>query len=150
MPQSLSNILLHIIFSTKNREQWLDDSIRTGTFAYLATVGRDMGCEVYRVGGMPDHVHLAIRMSRTLTVADFMQKLKTSSSVWIKEHGNDHKGFAWQTGYGVLSISASQLADLIRYIEKQEEHHKTKTFKEEYLEFLEKYGISHDERHLWD
>lgn len=150
MPQSLSSIILHTVFSTKDRERWLDDSVRPGVFAYLAEVGREMGCEVYRVGGMPDHVHLAIRLSRTLTVADLVKKLKSTSSVWIKGHGNEHKRFSWQTGYGAFSLGASQLPDLIRYIEGQEEHHKKKTFKEEYREFLGKYGIDFDERYLWD
>ena len=76
MPQSLARILLHVVFSTKDREAWLDSSLRPGVFAYLAEVGRDMGCEVYRVGGMPDHVHLAVQLSRTLTVADFVKKVE--------------------------------------------------------------------------
>jgi REP element-mobilizing transposase RayT len=150
MPQSLSSILLHIVFSTKDRQTWLDDTIRSRIFAYLAEVGRDMGCEVYRVGGMPDHVHFAVRLARTVTVADLVKKLKSTSSVWIKEHGSDHKRFSWQTGYGVFSLGASQLPDLIRYIERQEEHHKIHCFQDEFRQFLQKYGISFDERYLWD
>jgi len=150
MPQSLSSILLHIVFSTKNRQTWLDDTIRARIFAYLAEVGRDMGCEVYRVGGMPDHVHLAVRLARTVTVADLVKKLKSTSSVWIKEQGSDYKRFSWQTGYGVFSLGASQLPDLIRYIERQEEHHKIHGFQDEFRQFLQKYGISFDERYLWD
>jgi putative transposase len=150
MPQSLSRILLHVVFSTKDREAWLSPSLRPRVFAYLAEVGRDAGCEVYRVGGVADHVHLAVQLPRTLTVADFLQKVKRSSSMWIKTHGENHAGFSWQAGYGAFSLGASQLPALIDYIERQEEHHKKRGFQEEYREFLQKYGIDYDERYVWD
>jgi len=102
MPQSLSRILLHVVFSTKNRECWLDDELRPRVFAYLAKVGREMGCEVYRVGGMPDHVHLAVQSPRTLCVSDLVRKMKATSSSWIKKQGETYTGFAWQSGYGVF------------------------------------------------
>lgn len=150
MPQSLSRILLHVIFSTKDREPWLDAEIRPRAFAYLAEIGRDMGCEVYRVGGTADHVHMAILLTRTLTVADFVKKVKGASSVWIKRNGRSHAGFSWQVGYGAFSLGASQLAVLTRYIDRQEEHHRVKGFQEEYLEFLEKYDVAYDERFVWE
>ena len=90
MSQSLSRILVHLVFSTKNREPWLTKSLRSRAFAYLAEVGRDQGCEVYRVGGVADHVHLAVQLSRTISAAEFVKKVKQSSSVWIKEHGGNH------------------------------------------------------------
>jgi len=150
MPQSLSPILLHLVFSTKDRIGWLDDSIRPRVFAYMAEVGRQTNCEIYRVGGMSDHVHIAVQLPRTMTVADLVKKLKTTSSVWIKENGEAHDKFSWQTGYGAFSLGASQLADITAYIDRQEEHHRAKDFKEEYLGFLSKYGIDFDERFLWD
>ncbi len=128
----------------------MDDSIRPRVFAYMAEVGRQTGCEVYRVGGMPDHVHIAVQLPRTLTVSELVKKLKTTSSVWIKQYGENHDKFAWQAGYGAFSLGASQLADITGYIDRQEEHHSKKGFKEEYLEFLSKYGIDFDERFLWD
>ena len=88
MPQSLARILIHVVFSTKNRDPMLMDSIRPRVFGYLATVGRDMGCEVFRVGGMPDHVHLAVALSRTISVAEFVKKVKQTSSSWMKEQGS--------------------------------------------------------------
>ncbi len=150
MPQSLSRILLHLVFSTKNRELWLDADFRPVVFAYIAEVGRDAGAIVYRVGGMADHVHVALELPRTMAVADFVKKLKSTSSVWIKEHGKNHAGFSWQAGYGVFSLGASQLQMLTDYIDQQEEHHRRKGFREEYLSFLSKYDVAYDERYLWD
>ena len=150
MPQSLARILVHIIFSTKNRETWLTEAVRPRVFAYLAEVGRDLGCEVYRVGGTADHVHMAVQLSRTLSVAEFSKKVKQTSSAWIKEHGANHKGFAWQAGYGAFSLGASQLQALVDYIDHQEEHHRERGFQDEYREFLEKYGVEYDERYVWD
>ncbi len=137
------------MFSTKHREARLTDAVRPAAFAYMATVGRDLGCEVFRVGGMPDHVHLAVGLSRTLAVADFVKKVKQTGSVWMKEHGRDPR-FEWQAGYGAFSIGESQLPTLIRYIERQDQHHRKKTVQEEYREILAKYGLQGDERYLWD
>lgn len=150
MSQSLSRILLHIVFSTKNREPWLETDFRPRVFAYLAETGREMGTTVYRVGGMADHVHIAVELPRTLAVADFVKKLKTTSSAWIKDHGRNHAGFSWQAGYGVFSLGSSQLQALTDYIDRQEEHHRVKGFQEEYIEFLNKYDVRHDPRYLWD
>lgn len=150
MSQSLSRILLHLVFSTKNREPWLDSDLRPRAFAYLAEIGRDMGCTVHRVGGVADHIHMAMELPRTMTVADFVKKVKAASSVWIKDHGRHHEGFSWQAGYGVFSLGASQLQSLTDYIDQQEEHHRMKGFQEEYLEFLGKYGVAYDERYLWE
>ena len=150
MPQSLARILIHIIFSTKNREPWLTESLRPRVFAYLATLGRDQGCEVYRVGGVADHVHLAVELGRTITVADLVKTVKSLSSAWIKREGDRHAGFFWQTGYGAFSVGSSQLQTLTDYIDHQEEHHRTRSFQEEYREFLHKYAVEYDERYVWD
>ena len=150
MPQSLSFLLVHIVFSTKDREPWLDASVRPALHAYLATVARGNECECYRVGGVADHVHLAIRLSRTITMAKLVEELKTSSSKWLKSQSPALAGFAWQRGYGAFSVGPSDLESLRRYIDQQEEHHRTKTFQEEYRAFLSKYGIDHDERYVWD
>jgi REP element-mobilizing transposase RayT len=150
MPQSLSCLLIHVVFSTKHREPWLDDPWRPALFAYMAEVGRDLGCEVFRVGGVADHVHLATSLSRTVTVADFVKKMKTTSNAWIKQRSTRHAEFEWQAGYGVFSVGQSQLAQLTNYIDRQEEHHRRRSFKEEYLALLSKYGIQGDERYLWD
>ena len=150
MPQSLSNVIVHIVFSTKDRVPFIDKDISAKLNAYLAVVTRDHGCEAYRVGGMPDHVHLAVRLSRTITQADLLQEIKKESSKWIKKQGPDYSQFAWQKGYGCFSISQSQLDQLIAYICNQEKHHKTMTFQDEFRKLLEKYKVEFDERYVWD
>jgi putative transposase len=150
MPQSLSQVILHVIFSTKDREPWIDEAVDARLHAYLATVARDAGCVAYRVGGASDHVHLAVSLPRTLTQADLVEKLKVSSSLWIKQLDERLAGFYWQRGYGVFSVSASHLDALIKYIDSQRAHHRVKTFQDEYREFLKKYQIEWDERYVWD
>lgn len=150
MPQSLSNILLHLIFSTKGRHPWLEPGILEKTHAFLASAVRQCDCEAYRVGGVADHVHLAVRFSRTWSVADLVKEIKTASSKWVKEQDDAHHDFAWQNGYGVFSIGMSQKESLLRYIDRQEEHHRTQTFQDEYRAFLAKYHIEYDERYVWD
>ena len=150
MPQSLSFLLIHVVFSTKDRAPDLDPAIRPALYAYLATVARNAGCECYRVGGVADHVHLAIRFSRTLTTAKLVEELKTASSKWLKTQSPALAAFGWQRGYGAFSVSASDLEALRQYIDNQEEHHRKRTFQEEYRAFLAKYGIEYDERYVWD
>jgi len=150
MPQSLSEVIIHMVFSTKDRQKWLDTAIAARMHAYLATICRDCQCEAYRVGGMPDHVHLAVRLGRTITQADLIEKIKTTSSAWIKKQEAAYRSFFWQRGYGAFSLGFSQLDALIHYIDTQEAHHKTKTFQEEYRELLHKYHIGFDEQYVWD
>ena len=150
MPQSLSYLLTHIVFSTKDRTHVLDATVRTALHAYLATVARNVDCECFRVGGAADHVHLAVRLSRTLTMAQLIEELKTSSSKWLKTQSPALASFAWQRGYGAFSVGPSDLNALLHYIDTQEEHHRARTFQDEYRAFLTKYGIEYDERYVWD
>jgi REP element-mobilizing transposase RayT len=150
MPQSLSLVIVHLVFSTKDRQPFLDAGMRPKLHAYLATVARNAGCEAYRVGGVANHVHLAIRWSRTLTIATLVEELKTSSSKWLKTQSPELAEFSWQRGYGTFSVGPSDLEALRDYIDTQEEHHRKRTFREEYRAFLTKYGIEFDERYVWD
>jgi len=150
MPQSLSQVILHIVFSTKDRRPWLDPAIRPRMHAYLATLCRDCDCQAYRVGGAADHVHIAARLARTLSQADLLEKIKKTSSAWIKTQGEQYGSFFWQGGYGDFSIGWSQLEALVRYIDGQEQHHRTQTFQEEYRNLLQKYQVEFDERYVWD
>lgn len=150
MPQSLSQVIVHVIFSTKDRHPFLDPDTRPKLHAYLATVSRNMGCETYRVGGVADHVHLAIRLSRTVTIADLVQELKTSSSKWVKAQSPEFAAFAWQRGYACFSVGPSDLNALEEYIDSQEEHHRSQTFQDEIRMFLKKYGVEYDETYVWD
>jgi REP element-mobilizing transposase RayT len=150
MPQSLSFLLVHVVFSTRDRADSIASEVRPALFGYLATVARNRDCECYRVGGVADHVHLAIRISRTISVADLVEDLKTSSSKWMKTQLPQLTDFAWQRGYGAFSVGPADLEALVQYIEGQEEHHRTRTFQEEYRAFLTRYGVVFDERYLWD
>jgi REP element-mobilizing transposase RayT len=150
MPQSLSNILLHLIWSTKDRHPWLTPGIREKAHTFLAGAVRQCDCEAYRVGGVADHVHLAVRLSRTLSVADLVKDVKTASSKWLKEQGPEFNGHYWQLGYGAFSVGMSQKETLLHYIDTQYEHHRTRTFQDEYRDILQKYGIEYDERYAWD
>src|SRR3954469_78249 len=137
MPQSLSRLLVHLIFSTKNRDPCLAPEICTELHPYLAVVSREIGCPTLQVGGVEDHVHLLFGLSRTLSVAQVVEKVKTSSSKWIKTKGATYKRFHWQTGYGAFSVSQSEADKVVHYIQNQVEHHRKSTFQEEYRKFLE-------------
>ena len=150
MPQSLSKVIIHIIFSTKDRHPWLDANVLPRMHAYLATICRDAGVGAFRVGGVADHVHLVTTLPRTLSQADMLEGLKKKSSKWIKGLAPDYHHFYWQRGYGAFSVSPSQLDVLLEYVENQEEHHRSRTFQEEYREFLRKHGVEYDERYVWD
>jgi putative transposase len=150
MPQSLSYVLLHVIFSTKERQRFLKPEIRPAVHGYLATVARNLGCEAYRVGGVSDHVHLAIRLSRTITIADLVKELKTSSSQSIKEQWPALANFSWQRGYGVFSVAPRDKDALCKYIDDQEVHHEKISFEDEFRKFLNQYGIEFDEAYVWD
>lgn len=151
MPQSLSNVILHIIFSTKDRHPFLDDDVRDQMHGYLATLCRDLGSVCYKVGGVADHVHIVTTLPRTLSQSDLLEDLKKKSSKWIKGIDPDRYGkFAWQRGYGSFAVSQSHLDEVVKYAANQKEHHKTQTFQEEYRKFLGKYRIEFDERYVWD
>ncbi len=150
MPQSLAFVVVHVIFSTKDREGCLLPDVRPRLHAYLATVARNADCECHRVGGVADHVHLAIGLARTVTLAGLVEELKTSSSKWLKTQSPRLAGFAWQRGYGAFSVSPKDVVALCAYVDAQEEHHKARTFQEEYRAFLKKYGVAFDERYVWD
>jgi REP element-mobilizing transposase RayT len=148
MPQSLSLVIIHGIFSTKNHRPYLDPKMRPELHAYLATVARNAGCEAYRVGGVADHVHLATRLSRTITIADLVETLKTSSSKWLKTQSSDLADFSWQRGYGCFSVGPSDLDALRAYIDDQENHHQKRTFQDEFRMFLKKYGVEYNEAYV--
>jgi putative transposase len=147
MPQSLSLVLLHVVFSTKDRTPFLTPALRPKLHAYIATVTRNLDCDCFLVGGVEDHVHLAIGLSRTITVAKLIEQLKTSSSLWLKP---ESPHFAWQRGYAVFSVDPSGLPALKQYIASQEQHHQKQTFQDELRTLLHDYNIPFDERYLWD
>jgi putative transposase len=147
MPQSLSNILLHIIFSTKNRVPLIPAEAALELYRYLASVSATHGCPAHKIGGTENHVHICCSLARTQTCAKLLEELKTDSSKWMKTRV---EGFAWQNGYGAFSISQDQLSAVKEHIERQREHHATVSFEEELRELLRRYCIPYDERYVWD
>jgi putative transposase len=150
MPQSLSKVILHIIFSTKDREPWLDSDVRPRMHAYLATICRDLGAELSHVGGVTDHVHVVTTLPRTLSQAQLVEEIKKTSSKWIKAIDARYRGFFWQRGYGAFSVSPSQLEAVLQYVDAQQEHHRTRTFQKEYRGLLRRHRVDFDERYIWD
>ena len=146
MPQSLSKVIVHIIFSTKDREPWLGSEVRPRMHAYLATVCR----ELVRVGGVADHVHIVTTLPRTVSQAQLVEQIKKASSKWIKALDPRYHSFFWQRGYGAFSVSPSQLDTVVQYVEAQQQHHRTHSFQEEYRELLRRHGVDFDERYVWD
>jgi REP element-mobilizing transposase RayT len=150
MPQSLSKVILHMIFTTKDREPWLDREVRPRMHAYIATICRDLGAEFVHVGGVADHVHVVTTLPRTASQAQFIEQIKKASSKWIKALDARYRGFFWQRGYGAFSVSPSQLDAVLRYVEQQPAYHHARTFQEEYRELLSKHGVQFDKRYVWD
>jgi len=150
MPQSLDRVIVHLVFSTNDRFPCIDGAVRPSLHAYLAEVARNAECACFRVGGTADHVHLAVGLSRTTSIAVLVNELKTSSSMWMKSKPAEVRGFVWQRGYGAFSVGPDDLDVVVAYIDGQEEHRRTRTFQEEYLAFLAKYRIEFDERYVWD
>jgi putative transposase len=150
MAQSLSNILLHIVFSTKHRQPFIDESIERELFKYLATACNTLGCPTHGIGGTDDHIHIACSLGRTIAVSKLIQEIKQDSSQWIKTNGRQYAEFAWQNGYGAFSIGQSQLDDLRTYIARQREHHRHESFQDEFRKLLAKYEVAFDERYVWE
>ena len=150
MAQSLSKLLVHLVFSTKNREPLITKNLKDDLFSYLSGICRKLDIECYRVGGHRDHIHMAIILPRTKTLSDIVSSVKASSSKWINEEKEFQGKFAWQAGYGAFSLGFSQLGSLVNYIDDQENHHKTRTFKDELLDFFNRYKVEYDEQYLWN
>jgi REP element-mobilizing transposase RayT len=150
MSQSLASILVHLIYSTKNREPWLTPGIDAELYAYQAAVFKEMSCPALVINGTTDHVHALFELGRTVALCDVIEEVKKSSSKWLKPKGPSLAGFTWQAGYGAFSLGESGVAAARRYIEGQKEHHRKRTFQEEFRAFLVKYRIEYDERYVWD
>lgn len=150
MPQSLSRVLVHLVFSTKNREPVFTPEVRAELFPYLSVVLNNDGCPSLRVGGVADHVHMLFGLSRTRTQAQVVENVKTCSSKWVKTRGPALAQFHWQAGYGAFSVSPTEADAVIDYIDRQAEHHRSATFQDEYRTLLRRDGIDWDERYVWD
>lgn len=150
MPQSLSNILLHIVFSTKNRINLIQPKIEKDLHAYMATIFHNESCPVLVINGTSNHIHALCRLERTVTVSHLLEMVKKGSSKWIKTQGSEFSDFAWQAGYGAFSIGASNIEALKHYIQNQKQHHQNLSFDDEYRTLLKKYNIEFDENYVWE
>ena len=150
MPQSLSNILIHLIFSTKLRHPYISKDIQKELYDYMAGIAKAYHVFVHEIGGIEDHVHILISLPRVLTVSKFIEELKKGPSKWIKTKSTQYEKFAWQRGHGAFSIGRSGYERLRQYIQKQKDHHKKVSFQDEYRSFLNKYKIDFDEAYVWD
>ena len=150
MPQSLAKVYLHVVFSTKNRESILADDWRDELFRVLGGATNNLGCQALLIGGVPDHVHMLFSLGRTITIADAVGKIKSTSSLWVNQTRGLPAPFHWQGGYAVFSVSQSNVEAVREYIRRQPEHHTTQSFQDELREWLRRYEIEWDEKYVWD
>ena len=151
MPQSLAKILVHTVFSTKDRRPFLRDAaVREELHGYLGGILGNLDCQPVLVGGVDDHVHMLCALSRTCEPAVMVKEAKRGSSLWLKSKGAGLRDFAWQNGYGIFSIGFSQVDAVKRYIAGQEEHHRKVSFQDEFRQMLKRYEVAFDERFVWD
>ena len=150
MPQSLAQILVHLVFSTKHREPLLEDALRDDLHGYIGGIITNLNGTLLKAGSVADHVHLLIAHPRTCSPAGLVQEIKTGSSKWLKTCGPRYSGFHWQSGYGIFSVSSSHRPAVESYLDRQAEHHRKVTFQDEYRALLRKHGIEYDERYVWD
>jgi REP element-mobilizing transposase RayT len=150
MAQSLASLHIHLVFSTKNRETFLSENIRSDLHAYMATVLKNLGCPALLINSMEDHVHILFDLGRTVAISTAVEEVKKTSSKWIKTKGTSVSMFAWQAGYGAFAVSESNVAEVRAYIANQGELHRQRSFQEEYRSFLDRHGIDYDERYVWD
>jgi putative transposase len=149
MANTYTSLHYHFTFSTKNREPWIVAEIENRVWAYVGVIARHHQMIALQVGGIEDHVHALVMAPPTLNPSEIAQYLKGESSKWIHEEFSNLRLFEWQDGYGGFTVSKSQIPDVIAYIQNQREHHRKRTFQEEYLELLKKHDVDYDERYLW-
>ncbi|MEZ5424989.1 MAG: IS200/IS605 family transposase [Pyrinomonadaceae bacterium] len=150
MPQTLINQMLHCVFSTKQRRKSINSELAAKLYPYFGGIARKNKMKILATGGMPDHVHLLVSLPGTISVSKALQLLKGGSSKWIHDTFPDQRLFEWQRGYGAFSIGVSDLKRTIRYIKNQTEHHRQRSFEDEFIAFVIKNGIEYDERYIFD
>jgi REP element-mobilizing transposase RayT len=149
MANTYSSLHYHVLFSTKNREPWLAPTIEERIWRFIGGIARKHKMTALQVGGVEDHLHALVTAPPTIAPSQIAQVLKGESSKWIHEEFSTLRTFGWQDGYAAFTVSQSNIPKVIEYIQNQREHHRRKTFQEEYLEFLHANGIGFDEQYLW-
>jgi REP element-mobilizing transposase RayT len=148
MPNTFAQINIHIVFGVKNREALIHSSVKEELYKYISGIVKNKGQKLLAINGMPDHIHLFISMNTELSIAELVRELKKRSTNFINNKSEILEKFYWQEGYGAFSYSNSQIPAVIHYIQNQEEHHKKKTFREEYVKILEEFQIAYNEAYL--
>ena len=149
MPPSYVSNLMHCTFSTKERLQLINAELEDRLFPYIGGIARENQMKALAIGGAPDHIHALLSLPATISFAKAVQLIKGGSSKWVNDTFAKHRRFAWQEGYGAFSVSPSQLARTIAYINNQKEHHRKRTFEEEFIQLLDKHGIAYDKRYVF-
>ena len=149
MANSNTSMNIHFVFTTKNRENMIDSIIQSRLYEYLGGIARENKMVTYAIGGTTDHVHILVSIPPVMSPSKGIQLLKTNSSRWIHEEFPGKSAFSWQVGYGGFSVSPRHIQNVMKYINNQVEHHRRKTFQEEYIEFLWHSGVAFDEKYLW-
>jgi len=149
MGHTFSDLLVHVIFSTKGRRPDIQEPLRSRLYEYLAGIARKEFGEALKIGGTEDHVHGLLRTQTDVSLAEAMRKWKSLSSGWVHKTFPDSRDFGWQSGYGAFSVSGPRKGKVIEYIDRQTEHHRKVTFEEEFLAFLDRYGIEYDPKYVW-
>ena len=150
MPQSLSKLYVHLVFSTKNREPWLNDNHPPRLHDYLGGTLHGLDCPPVEINSEPDHVHFLFLQSRQKNLSDIVYHIKRRSNDWVKNLGPHYERFGWQNGYGAFSVSQSGVPEVREYIRNQREHHRNMSFQEEHHKILHRYEVAFDERYVWD
>ena len=150
MSQSLANILVHLIFSTKDRRPLIRDDTRDRLHAYIIGILEHQQSPSLATNSVEDHAHIFFALSKNLPLAKVVQEVKQASSRWIKEQSDDYRPFSWQNGYAAFSVSESQRDVVREYIGKQQEHHARVSFQDELRQFFQRHGVTYDERYVWD
>lgn len=150
MANTYSQIYIQIVFAVAGRENLIKTGWKDELYKYTTGVVKNHGQKLITIGGVENHVHILLGIKPNITLSDLVREIKANSSRFINEKGFVRGKFAWQEGFGAFSYSHSQLGDVIRYIQNQEEHHKETSFKSEYLKFLKKHEVDFDERYLFD
>jgi REP element-mobilizing transposase RayT len=150
MPSTYTNLLYHIIFSTKNRDPTIDKAWTDELYRYVGGIIRANGGTCVEINGMPDHVHILAKIKPAISIADILKLIKSNSSKWLNDEKVPGRSFAWQEGYAAFSVSESQVDAVRRYIRNQVEHHRKQSFQEELVALLKRHGVEYDPRYLWD
>jgi putative transposase len=149
MAQSLADILVHIVFSTKDREGFIDPSIEQELHRYITGICAHHNSPVLAINGMQDHIHILLSLGREIAISKLITEIKANSSRWIKSKGQTYHNFQWQNGYGIFSVARKNIENVINYIGTQKEHHKVYSFKDEFIRMLQQLNVAYDEKYVW-